>query len=60
LDIGHTLRGENTHGKNRERKGILKLECGRCALCRGADIVNLNWQRPLWEGDQVEMNKEVW
>jgi hypothetical protein len=27
LDMGHTL-GENVHGRNRERKGNLKLECG--------------------------------
>jgi hypothetical protein len=40
------------HGRNRERKGNLKLECGSCVHCRGANIVTLNWQRPLWEGDQ--------
>jgi hypothetical protein len=34
------------HGRNRERKGNLKLECG------GVNKVILNWQRPLWEGDQ--------
>jgi hypothetical protein len=27
LDMGHTLR-ENVHGRNREREGNLKLECG--------------------------------
>jgi hypothetical protein len=26
LDMGHTPRGE-THRRNREREGILKLEC---------------------------------
>jgi hypothetical protein len=40
------------HGRNREREGNEKLECGQCAHCRGANIVILNWQRPLWEGDQ--------
>jgi hypothetical protein len=28
LDVGHTLRGECTQGRNRESKGNLKLECG--------------------------------
>jgi hypothetical protein len=37
------------HG--RERAGNLKLECGSCAHCRGANTVILNWLRPLWEGD---------
>jgi hypothetical protein len=37
------------HRKNRERKGNLKLECGWCAHCRGANIVILNWQKPLWK-----------
>jgi hypothetical protein len=27
LDMGHTLR-ENTHERNREREGNIKLECG--------------------------------
>jgi hypothetical protein len=27
LDMSHTLRGEHTHRRNRERKGNLKLEC---------------------------------
>jgi hypothetical protein len=27
LDMGHTLR-ENIHGRNREREGNLKFECG--------------------------------
>jgi hypothetical protein len=35
-----------------EREGNLKLECRSCVHCRGANIVILNWQRPLWEGDQ--------
>jgi hypothetical protein len=46
-DTGHTLR-ENAH-RSREREGNLKLECGLCAYCRGANIVILNWPRPLWE-----------
>jgi hypothetical protein len=37
--------------RNREREGNLKFECGWCAHCRGANIVILNWHRPLWEGD---------
>jgi hypothetical protein len=41
--------GENVHRRNREREEILKLEC---AHCRGMNKVILNWQRPLWEGDQ--------
>jgi hypothetical protein len=40
------------HRRNREREGNPKLECGWCANCRGVNIVILNWQRPLWEGDQ--------
>jgi hypothetical protein len=51
LDMGHILR-ENVHGRNREREGNLKLECGWCAHYRRVNIVILNWQRPLWEGDQ--------
>jgi hypothetical protein len=27
LDMGHTLR-ENIHGRNREKEGNLKLDCG--------------------------------
>jgi hypothetical protein len=27
LDMGHTLRGECAHGRNREREINLKLEC---------------------------------
>jgi hypothetical protein len=40
------------HGRNREREGNLKLEYGLCTHLRGVNIVILNWQRPLWEGDQ--------
>jgi hypothetical protein len=40
------------HGRTREREGNLKLQCGWCAHCRGANKVILNCQRPLWEGDQ--------
>jgi hypothetical protein len=46
--MAHTLR-ENAHGRNRENKENLKLECGLCAHCRGANKVILNRQRPLWE-----------
>jgi hypothetical protein len=38
--------------RDREREGNLKLKCGRGAPCRGEYIVTLNWQKPLWEGDQ--------
>jgi glycosyltransferase involved in cell wall biosynthesis len=37
------------HGKNREREGNIKL---KYAHCRGVNIVILNLQRPLWEGDK--------
>jgi hypothetical protein len=40
------------HGRNREREGNLKLECGRCPHCRGVNKLILNWQGSLWEGDQ--------
>jgi hypothetical protein len=40
------------HGRNKEREGNLKLECGCCAHCRGANKVILNRQRLLGEGDQ--------
>jgi hypothetical protein len=44
--------GENVHGRNREREGNLKLESVWYGHCRGAHTIILNWQRPLWEGDQ--------
>jgi hypothetical protein len=47
----HT-KGENMHGWKRDREGNLKLKCGCCAHCGGANKVILNWQRPLWVGDQ--------
>jgi hypothetical protein len=28
VDMGHTLRGEHIHRRNKEREGNLKLECG--------------------------------
>jgi hypothetical protein len=56
LHMGHTLR-ENTHRRNQEREENLKLECGCCAYCRGVNKVILNWQRPLWEGDQEVVKK---
>jgi hypothetical protein len=40
------------HQRDREREDNLKFECGRCAYCRGVNIVILNWLRPLLEGDQ--------
>jgi hypothetical protein len=46
------------HRKNREREENLKLECGWCAHCRGVNIVILNWQRPLWEGDQEVVKRQ--
>jgi hypothetical protein len=46
--MGHTPKG-NMHGRNREREGNLKLEYDRCVHCRRANIVILNWQRPLWK-----------
>jgi hypothetical protein len=56
LDMSHTLRGGCTGG-NREREGNPKLECDWCAHYRGANIVILNWQRPLWEGDQEAVKR---
>jgi hypothetical protein len=35
---------------NREREQ--KFECVCYPLCRGVNIVILNWQKPLWKGDQ--------
>jgi hypothetical protein len=35
-------KGEDTHGRNRERKGNLKFECGWYAHCRGGNKVILN------------------
>jgi hypothetical protein len=45
------------HGRDREKEANLKLECGWCAHCREVNIVILNWQRPLWEGDQEVAKK---
>jgi hypothetical protein len=43
-----THKGENMLGEwRKERK--LKLECSLCAHYRGANIVILYWQRPLWK-----------
>jgi hypothetical protein len=39
LDMDHTLR-ETVYGRNREREGNLKLECGQCAHCTGVNIVS--------------------
>jgi hypothetical protein len=58
LDMGHTLRGDSTL-QDREREGNQKLEYGWCVHCRGANLVILNWQRPLWEGD-FEISEEIW
>jgi hypothetical protein len=59
LGIGHA------HGRNREREGNLRLECGLCAHCRRVNKVILNWQKPLWEGDREVVkrsgrNEPVW
>jgi hypothetical protein len=59
LDMSRTLR-ENAHRRNRERERNLKLECAWCAHCRGVNIINLNWQRPLWEGDQEVTKRSGW
>jgi hypothetical protein len=55
----HTLR-EDMHGRNREREGNLKLECGWCAHYRGANKIILNWQRPLWKGAQELVKRSGW
>jgi hypothetical protein len=48
--IGH---GSHTKGRTlREMEGNLKLESVWYTPCIGANKVILNWQRPLWEGDQ--------
>jgi hypothetical protein len=47
------------HGRNREREGNLRFECGCCAHCRRVNIVILNWQRPQWEGDR-EVDEPMW
>jgi hypothetical protein len=40
------------HGRNREREGNLKLECGWCVHCIRVNNVILKWLRSLWEEDQ--------
>jgi hypothetical protein len=40
-----------------EREGNLKLECRSCVHCRGANIVILNWQRPLWKGTKEPVKR---
>jgi hypothetical protein len=40
------------HKRNKERKRNQKLECSRYAhYIIEANIIILNWQRPLWEED---------
>jgi hypothetical protein len=39
------------HRKDRAREGNQKPEGVWCAHCIETNIVILNWQRPLWEGD---------
>jgi hypothetical protein len=39
------------HKRNKERKRNQKLECSRYAHYIEANIIILNWQRPLWEED---------
>jgi hypothetical protein len=50
LYMGPTLRGEHTW-MDREGERNQKLECGWCAHSIGTNIVILNGQRPLWEGE---------
>jgi hypothetical protein len=50
LDVAHTLRGEcawDEQGKGRKPKTWMCFDV--CTHCIGANIVILNWQRPLWE-----------
>jgi hypothetical protein len=52
-------------GRDREKEGNQKLECVLCAYCTGMNIVTLNWQRSLWEGDSEVVkrsgrNEPVW
>jgi hypothetical protein len=51
LDLGHTLRGENTQ-EEYGKVGNPKLENVSCAHCRGANTVTLKQQRSIWEGNQ--------
>jgi hypothetical protein len=55
--IVHPKQGENAHRRITERKRNLKLGCGFCAHCRGANKVTLNWQRTLWEENQEVVKK---
>jgi hypothetical protein len=48
LNTGYMLRGV---GKGKETSNLKMFDVW-CAYCRGANIVILNWQRSLWEGDQ--------
>jgi hypothetical protein len=41
-----------THTAGHGKLGNPKLESVWCAHCRGANIVMLNWQSSLWEGDK--------
>jgi hypothetical protein len=50
LDMGNTLRGEHIHKKYRRIENR-KLESVLCVHCRGVNIVTLQQQRSLWEGD---------
>jgi hypothetical protein len=55
--IGHGSHAKGRMHRNREREGNLKLECGLCAHYKGVNKVILNWQSPLWEGDQKVAKK---
>jgi hypothetical protein len=56
LGMGHTLRGECIQ-EECGKVGNPKLKSVWCAHCRGPNIVTLNWDRALWEGDQEVVKK---
>jgi hypothetical protein len=46
------------HRRNREREENIKLECGICALCIGANILsNLTPAETTWEEDEEVMKR---
>jgi hypothetical protein len=47
------------HRRNREREENLKLECGWCVHCRGANIITLNWLR-LGSSKQSGRDEPIW
>jgi hypothetical protein len=57
LDLVRTLRGDHSQeGLRKGRKPFKNLHVVDLLLYR-ANIVILNWQRPLWEGDKEVMKK---